>query len=104
VPLWVLAAKAVRRAFRKGKLVTDGYYAVCRNPVYALSLVWICGIILLFRSWLLLAVPLIVYVAAKLLIRKEERFLEEEFGEAFVAYKRRVNPFFPPPGRYPFKK
>jgi len=96
-------ARTLRRAFRERRLVTDGYYAYCRHPVYALSLVWISGIMMVFRSWLLLIVPVVAYVAMKLLIEKEERFLEEEFGEAFLDYKKKVNPLFPTRGKCPFR-
>ena len=57
VPTLILTARAVRRAFRRRKLLTQGPYAICRHPVYAVSLVCICGMVMFFRSWLMFTVP-----------------------------------------------
>lgn len=95
LPLFLRSARAVRRAFRKGKLVTEGCYSVCRHPVYASALVCITGVAMFFRSWLLFSVPLVAYAAIRFLIKKEDDYLEEEFGEEFLEYKRKVNALFP---------
>ena len=95
LPLLVLSVRAVRKAFRKGRLVTDGPYAICRHPVYAAELVCFTGAALLFQSWLMLTVPLVDYVAIRIFIRKEEEYLEREFGQEFLDYKQRVNALFP---------
>ncbi len=95
LPLWFMTLRRLHGAFKKGTLITDGAYAVCRHPVYALLLVWICGIAMLFKSWLLLSVPVVACIAARLLIRREERVLEEEFGDAYREYKAKVNALLP---------
>jgi len=53
------------------------------------------GILLLFRSWLLLTVPVAMYVLFMALIGKEETYLREEFGEAYLEYAKEVNLAFP---------
>ncbi len=83
-PLFLRSARAMRRALRKGKLVAEGCYFVCRRPVYASSLVCITGVVMFFGSWLLLSVPLVAYAPTKFLIRKEDDYREEEFGEEFL--------------------
>jgi protein-S-isoprenylcysteine O-methyltransferase Ste14 len=93
--LWILAGREVGRAFKSGQLVTNGFYALCRNPVYTAELVWITGLALLFRSWILLAVPLVTYVTARILVRKEEEYLKEKFGQDYLEYMKRVRPFLP---------
>jgi len=99
LPALALAVKAVSRAFRKGKLATDGLYAVCRHPVYAAELACVAGVALLFQSWLMLTVPVVDYVAFRIFIRKEEEYLEQTFGQEYLDYRRRVNALFPTLGR-----
>ena len=73
------------------KLAVEGPYTVTRNPMY-LGLAMLCiGISLLANMlWPLLSVPLVVAAIDRLVILKEERYLETKFGDAYVQYKRRV--------------
>ena len=66
VPIWVAGGKAVDRAFEEGVLATQGVYALCRHPIYGNAIFFtIPGVLLLFRSWLLLSVPLVMYAFHK---------------------------------------
>jgi len=85
----------VRKAYKERRLVTSSIYSVCRHPVYALALVAMCGVVLLLQSWVMLVVPLVAYLAARILIRDEERLLVARFGQEYLDYRKRVNPFFP---------
>ncbi len=72
-------------------LITDGPYRYSRNPVYlALTLLYL-GLGVLFSSaWVcVLVVPtlLIINVAV---VRKEEQYLESQFGEEYLRYKAAV--------------
>lgn len=73
------------------EIVDGGPYRFTRNPMY-LGMVLFCLSIgvLLTNGWILLLSPLcavgIYYVA----IRHEEAYLEEKFGEQYLAYKHRV--------------
>lgn len=79
----------------KGKLVTTGIYKYTRHPQYlgfilitlGLNVWWLTIITLLL--W-----PVIVIVYYKL-GKKEEKEAEEEFGEEFLEYKRRVPGWIP---------
>jgi len=96
VPIWVTAGTAVDRAFEAGRLATQGVYALCRHPIYGNAIFFtIPGILLFFRSWLLLTVPLVMVLAFRLLIREEEDYLRKKFGLEFLAYERDVNAVFP---------
>ena len=96
VPIWVAGGKAVDRAFEEGVLATQGVYALCRHPIYGNAIFFtIPGVLLLFRSWLLLSVPLVMYAIFKVLIRQEDEYLRQAFGEAYLAYEREVNAVFP---------
>jgi hydroxyacylglutathione hydrolase len=96
VPIWVTAAKEVDRAYEEGYLAMQGVYALCRHPIYGNAIfLTIPGILLFFRSWLLLTVPVAMYVIFRVLIGEEETHLREAFGEAYVAYAKEVNLAFP---------
>jgi hydroxyacylglutathione hydrolase len=96
IPIWVAASKAVDRAFEEGVLATQGVYALCRHPIYGNAFFFtIPGILLFFRSWLLLTVPVVMYIIFKLLIKEEEDYLRQEFGPAYLEYEKQVNAVFP---------
>jgi protein-S-isoprenylcysteine O-methyltransferase Ste14 len=40
--------------------------------------------------WPLLLVPLVLAVVQRLVISREERYLEHKFGESYLAYKAQV--------------
>jgi hydroxyacylglutathione hydrolase len=96
IPIWVTASKAVDRAFEAGVLATQGVYALCRHPTYGNAIFFtIPGVLMFFRSWLLLTVPLAMYVIFRLLIGEEEDYLRQKFGPAYLEYEREVNAVFP---------
>jgi protein-S-isoprenylcysteine O-methyltransferase Ste14 len=98
VPMWVIAVLTIVRAFRRGELVTSGVYGLVRHPVYSAWIVFIFpGIALLCRSWPMLLASLVAYIVFKLLIKREERYLEEKFGQAYFDYRQRVNEIIPIP-------
>jgi protein-S-isoprenylcysteine O-methyltransferase Ste14 len=72
-------------------IVEKGPFRFSRNPIYLSMGLLLVGIgcwanSLWFLTWAVLDVLLLtVYV-----IRPEERYLEEKFGEAYLGYKRRV--------------
>jgi hydroxyacylglutathione hydrolase len=96
IPIWVTASKAVDRAFEEGGLATQGVYALCRHPIYGNAIFFtIPGLLLFFQSWLLLTVPVAMYVIFRLLIREEEDYLRQKFGLAYPEYEKEVNAVFP---------
>jgi hydroxyacylglutathione hydrolase len=96
VPVWVAASKEVDRAFEAGELATQGVYALCRHPIYGSATFFVVpGILLLFRSWVLLAVPVAMAVLARLLVQREEAYLREKFGQAYPEYAASVGALFP---------
>jgi hydroxyacylglutathione hydrolase len=96
IPIWVTGSKTVDRAFEEGILATQGVYALCRHPIYGNAIFFtIPGILMFFRSWLLLTVPMFMYVASRLFISAEEDWLKEQFGPAYFEYAREVNAVFP---------
>ncbi len=96
-----LAAVCFRRFARAGTnvpttlpakaLVTDGPYRVSRNPIYlALTTIYFGIALVLNSGWiLLLAIPLLVTMRYGVIAR-EERYLENKFGDAYREYRKKV--------------
>ena len=98
IPFFLASFLAVRRAYSAGKLVTRGVYRLCRHPLYASWVVFLVpGMVLIARSWLGLSVPVFMYVLLRILVREEEAYLENRFGEEYRAYRARVPAVLPLP-------
>lgn len=96
IPLNILTTIRIVKGFKRGILLTDGIFSFVRHPLYASYILLIVpGICLLFASWIILTVPIVMYVAFRILVRQEERFLEERFGDRYSEYKMKVNMIFP---------
>jgi protein-S-isoprenylcysteine O-methyltransferase Ste14 len=72
-------------------IISDGPYGYSRNPLYLSLLLLMLGLsILLNWLWLHLSViPLFIILDVNV-IRREERYLENEFGDSYREYKGRV--------------
>jgi protein-S-isoprenylcysteine O-methyltransferase Ste14 len=91
--LVVLLSSGLRilKAFREQRLLTDGFFALCPNPMYAAFVVLIVpGLALLLDSWLVLTASAVVYVLFRALVPVEDRWLKEKFGAKYEEYRRRV--------------
>ena len=76
-------------------LVTNGLYRVTRNPMYLGMLLALLGAAVLFGTLsAFLPIPIFVSIIQANFIRGEERFLEEIFGEPYLAYKAKVQRWF----------
>ena len=72
-------------------LVTSGPYRFSRNPGYvSLTLLYLGVGLLLNNIWVLLLVMPTLLVMDQWVVRREERHLEERFGEDYERYKRSV--------------
>jgi len=96
VPFFLWALAILNRGFPSGELFTGGPYAMCQHPVYGSWCVFgVPGIVLLIGTWIGLAVPLLMYVTLRVLVRSEERWLEQAFGDEYRAYRARTPAVFP---------
>ncbi len=96
IVLWASGGRVIHRAFNEGRLLTSGPYAIVRHPIYSGFIVFIVpGIALWLRSWLLLTVPVVAAILFVVLIRDEERYLEQKFGQAYKDYRSRVHTLVP---------
>lgn len=96
VPMYLIPAFTIDKYFYEGKLCTTGVYAFVRHPIYAAWITFIIpGIVLIRGSILGMSVPIVMYGIFRILIRKEEQYLEEKFGEEYREYRRKVGAVFP---------
>ena len=73
------------------RIVSHGIYRFSRNPMYVGFSLWTLGIAFLVNSaWMLLAVPIGLILTDRLVIAREERYLERKFGEEYRSYKQTV--------------
>ena len=86
---------------KDGELVTEGPYSISRNPLYVFSCIGLVGVGLSTET---LTYPLLFLVIFGLyypgIMAREERRLEELFGESFRQYRQRVPRFWPYPRLY----
>ncbi len=72
-------------------LVTSGVYRFSRNPIY-LSFV-LLGLAIAFglnNAWILLMLTPFIWVINRFVIAKEEKYLENKFGDEYEQYKKKV--------------
>lgn len=81
-------------------LVTDGLFALVRNPIYSALWPTALGLALLVPSWIAIVGLVGVGVALELQVRLvEEPYLLEVHGDAYADYAARVGRFVPGVGR-----
>jgi protein-S-isoprenylcysteine O-methyltransferase Ste14 len=96
IPMWLIGVRTIVLAFSRGELVTSGVYGLVRHPLYSAWIVFnFPGIALLCRSCPMLLTSLVAYIMFKLLIKREDQFLEQKFGQAYLDYRSHVNEIIP---------
>jgi protein-S-isoprenylcysteine O-methyltransferase Ste14 len=72
-------------------LVTDGLFAISRNPMYLSMILVVTGAALLADRWCGLLAPALFFTAANWwYIPFEERAAAAAFGDRYLEYRRRV--------------
>ena len=79
---------------RTKHLMTDGPYRISRNPMLLGVYIYDLGVLLWLQSWWPLLVFAVEVVFLTLQVRSEEKRLEADFGEEYLAYKQRVPRYF----------
>ena len=76
-------------------IITNGPYRYSRNPIYLGFAIAAAGIALAFNTWwMLLSTLAFVLIANKLVIEREEKYLEGKFGESYLNYRRETRRWF----------
>ena len=72
-------------------LVTGGIYRITRNPIYLGFFLMVVGFPLNFGSlWGIVAAPFYATTMSRLVIEKEEAYLEKKFKDQYTGYRSRV--------------
>lgn len=72
-------------------LVFSGPYRWTRNPMYLAMLLVYLGLALSFDVfWVLVLTPVVLSLVVRLVIRREEEYLETKFGDEYRQYKTQV--------------
>ncbi len=72
-------------------LQTTGIYSISRNPMYVgLFAVYLGLTCLIGNWWNIILLPLLFLIVQEYIIRREEKYLEAEFGQQYEEYKRSV--------------
>ena len=98
VALWVTTIRAMTKARTTlnpngtpDKLLTDGPFAVSRNPIYLANTILLIAIGLITGSlWFLIMALLAALATRKLAIEREEKILARKFGKKYRDYAMRV--------------
>ena len=89
---WAVAARVVEGH----QLITEGPYAIVRNPIYCGMFGMMISTGIAFSTWyaLIVAIPVFWY-GTLIRVQTEEKLLRETFGDEFDDYKRRVPSLIP---------
>ena len=77
------------------RLVTNGAFALCRNPMYLGHLIFLVGLALSLSSWFGAVLALGTAVWLQFRVRRDERRLAERFGKPYMQYCSRVKRWIP---------
>ena len=77
------------------ELITSGPYSLVRHPIYTGLLLAFTGSAVAFGEWRGLVAMLIAVPALWWKLSLEESWLQQEFGEVYAAYRRRVAALIP---------
>ena len=81
--------------FKNAKLVTDGPYSLCRNPLYLFSYLGGVGIMLITETFIFPIVFTLYFLCYyHFVIRQEEAFLSEKYGTAYSDYIKTIPRFY----------
>ena len=72
-------------------LQTRGIYGITRNPMYLSLVLFYCGLGIFFGNWwTFILLPFLIAVVQLYVIRKEEHYLQNNFGTDYEAYRKKV--------------
>lgn len=96
--VFIAAVRTMRDSWRAGvsktdqtELVTNGIYQISRNPAFLGFDLLYLGTLLMFFNWVLCALTVFAVIMYHLqIVCVEEKFLVATFGDAYLAYQKKV--------------
>jgi len=82
-------------ALRTSNLMTDGPYKICRNPMLLGVFIYYIGVLIYLQTWQALLIFAIYVLVMMVQVSKEEKRLEQDFGEEYRAYKKKTKKLIP---------
>jgi protein-S-isoprenylcysteine O-methyltransferase Ste14 len=79
---------AFQASAKADHLVTDGIYKKIRHPVYLSGSLLLLGFIIMLHQYVLLIIWPGLVILQKFRINKEEKVLQEAFGDQYLNYKK----------------
>lgn len=98
IVFWLLAnlKSKIDDEIKSNRLVTTGIYGIVRHPIYAAFLYVITGAILITDNLYLFVLPIIYWIVLTIgMIKTEEKWLTDKFGESYEEYSKKVSRFVP---------
>jgi protein-S-isoprenylcysteine O-methyltransferase Ste14 len=90
----ILARYTLGRSFsiraKATELVTNGIYSRIRNPIYVFGMVYVLGLVFIFRNPVLGLILVLIIPMQLIRARREARVLEAKFGDAYRQYRART--------------
>lgn len=77
-----------------GKLKTRGVFSISRNPFFVSIELYFIGVVFLFVNLFFIVITLLTIVSIHFFIRKEERFLSDNYGNEYKDYTLKVRRYF----------
>ncbi len=93
--VYIIRGGRSRRIYARG-LVTEGLFSHCRNPMYVGNVLLIIGMSILSNSLfaVLVMIPFFMFIY-QAIVRAEEDYLRNSYGESFDVYCSRVDRWIP---------
>ncbi len=92
--LW--SVKSLPATDRGNKLCTTGAFRYVRHPLYAAFLsVFNFGLAIWLNSWIFILWAVLLHPIWHFVIRSEEKYMIELFGQSYIAYGKKTGRFFP---------
>ena len=76
---------------RTENLMTDGPYRICRNPMLLGVFIYYIGLLIYLCSWKAVAVFVVYFVIMMVQVNREEKRLEQDFGDAYREYCKKTS-------------
>ena len=80
---------------RTSELMTGGPYKICRNPMLLGVFIYYLGIVIALHSWKAAVIFVIYIIIMMIQVSREEKRLEEDFGDAYREYKKTTKKIIP---------